>query len=298
LASIPLARVLRMITNSHGAGQLEIHSVNCRNLLPKMHRRLIAVLATGPVIIAFAVLTVATLAFAQSPPDSSSAPPTDYALPPPAGSLIEPAPRDDATSKDATPDGASPRPATSSAAVRTTPSAATKPVTAADHGADNSAASHSGWDRVGDVYTDTNSEDRADKVLEVPQVLPPADSQPSDDAEQTAQEGGGETPDQVGSIEDYQDEEESAVMGVYGVPVLLAPVGINSFGVSAFRSSQAPLNRNFRPRFVPGFVPIVPRPVGGGMNSAILPTSPMFPRGPIGFSRGPIGFSGGRFGRR
>jgi hypothetical protein len=182
--------------------------------------------------------------------------------------------------------------------VRTTPSAATKPVTAADHGADNSAASHSGWDRVGDVYTDTNSEDRADKVLEVPQVLPPADSQPSDDAEQTAQEGGGETPDQVGSIEDYQDEEESAVMGVYGVPVLLAPVGINSFGVSAFRSSQAPLNRNFRPRFVPGFVPIVPRPVGGGMNSAILPTSPMFPRGPIGFSRGPIGFSGGRFGRR
>jgi hypothetical protein len=272
--------------------------VNCRNLCPKMHRRLIAFLVTGPVIIAFAALTVATPAFAQSPLDSSSAPPTDYALPPPAGSLIEPAPRDDATSKDATPDGASPRPATSSAAVRTTPSAATKPVTAADHGADNSAASHSGWDRVGDVYTDTNSEDRADKVLEVPQVLPPADSQPSDDAEQTAQEGGGETPDQVGSIEDYQDEEESAVMGVYGVPVLLAPVGINSFGVSAFRSSQAPLNRNFRPRFVPGFVPIVPRPVGGGMNSAILPTSPMFPRGPIGFSRGPIGSSGGRFGRR
>jgi len=282
-----------MIMRGHGAGQLEIHSVNCRNLLPKMHRRLMAdgFLVTGPVIIALAALTVATPAFAQSPLDSSSAPPTDYALPPPAGSLIEPAPRDDATSKDATPDGASPRPATSSAAVRTTPSAATKPVTAADHGADNSAASHSGWDRVGDVYTDTNSEDRADKVLEVPQVLPPADSQPSDDAEQTAQEGGGETPDQLGSIEDYQDEEESAVMGVYGVPVLLAPVGINSFGVSAFRSSQAPFNRNFRPRFVPGFVPIVPRPGGGGMNSAILPTSPMSPRGPIGFS-------GGRFGRR
>jgi hypothetical protein len=311
-----------MITRGHAAEQLEIHSVNCRSLLPKVHRRLIAdgFLATGSVIIAFAVLTIATPAFTQSALDSSSAPPTDYALPPPAGSLIEPAPRDAATSKDATPDGASPRAAPSSAAEPTTPSAATKPVTAADDSADASAAAHSGWDRVGDVYTDTNSEDRADKVLEVPQVLPPADSQPSDDAEQTAQEGGDETLDQVGSIEDYQEEEEeSAVMGVYGVPVLLAPVGINSFGVSAFRSIPAPLNPNFRPRFVPGFVPIAPRPVGGGMNSAILPTSPMFPRGPIGFSgrpigvsrgpigvsrgpigvsRGPIGSSGGGFGHR
>jgi hypothetical protein len=80
-------------------------------------------------------------------------------------------------------------------------------------------------------------------------------------------------------------------MGVYGVPVLLGPAGINSFGVSAFRSIQAPLNRSFGPRFVPGFVPLVPRPVAGGMNSAILPTSPMFPSGPMRFS-------GGMFGRR
>jgi hypothetical protein len=265
--------------------------VNCRNLLPNILRGQIAggFIATAPIIIAFAVLTVATPAFAQSSLDSSSAPATDYALPPPRGSLIEPAPGDDATSKNASPDGATPRTATSSAAVPTTPSAAVKPFTATDHGADASAAAHSGWDRVGDVYTDTDSEDRADKVLEVPQVLSPADPQPSDDAEQTAQDEGSQTPDQVGSIDDYQDEEDSAVMGVYGVPVLLAPAGINSFGVSALRSIQPPLNRNFSQRFVPGFVPMVPRPVRGGMNSAILPTSPMFPRGPMGFPGGMAG---------
>jgi len=295
LAGTPLARVplrrLRMIMTGHGAGQLEIPSVNCHNLLPNMHRRLIArgFIAIAPIIVAFAALTVAAPVFAQSSFDSSSAPATDYALPPPGGSLIEPAPRDDGTLEDATPSAETS--ATSSAAMRTKPAAAVKPDTAGDDGSDVSAAAHSGWDRVGDVYTDTNSEDRADEVLEVPQVLPPADSQPSDDAEQTAQEDGSQTPDQVGSIEDYQDEEDSAVMGVYGVPVLLGPARINPFGVNAFRSIQAPLNRSFGPRFVPGFVPLVPRPVAGGMNSAILPTSPMFPRGPMRFS-------GGMFGRR
>ncbi len=264
--------------------------MNCLNLLPNILRGQIAggFIATAPIVIALAVLSVATPAFAQSSLDSS-APATDYALPPPGDSLIEPAPGDDATSKDASLDGGTPRTATSSAAVPTTPSAAVKPFTATDHGADASAAPHSGWDRVGDVYTDTDSEDRADKVLEVPQVLSPADPQPSDDAEQTAQEEGSQTPDQVGSIEDYQDEEDGAIMGIYGVPVLLAPSRINSFGVSAFRSVQPRLNANFRPRFVPGFVPMVPRPAGGGMNSAILPTSPMFPRGPMGFPGGMAG---------
>jgi hypothetical protein len=224
---------------------------------------------------------VAAPVLAQSSLESSSAPITEYALPPPGGSLIEPAPRDDATLEDAT--SSAENSATSSVAVPTTPGAAVKPVTAPDNDSDVSAAAHSGWDRVGDVYTDTSNEDRADEVLEVPQVLPPANSRPSDDVEQTAQDGESQMPDQVGSIDDYQDEEDSAVIGVYGVPVLLAPAGINSFGVSAFRSIQAPLNPNFRPRFVPGFVPMVPRSVGGGMNSAILPTSPMFPADRRGF---------------
>jgi hypothetical protein len=279
-----------MFMTGHGAGQLEIHSVNCRNLLL---RGQIAggFIATAPIIIAFVVLTVATPAFAQSSLVSSSALATDYALPPPEGSLIEPAPRDDASLEDATPSAETP--ATSSAAVPTTPSAA-EPVTATDHGSDTSAAAHSGWDRIGDVYTDTDSEGQADQVLEVPQVQPPANPQPSDDADQTAQEGGSQTlhqdptSDQVGSIDDYQDEEDCAVMGIFIVPV---PVRINPYGVRAFRSVQAPLNPDFGPRFVPGFMPMVPRPVAGGMNSAILPTSPMFPRGPMRFS-------GGMFGRR
>jgi hypothetical protein len=170
--------------------------------------------------------------------------------------------------------------------MRTKPTAAVKPDMAGDDGSDVGAAAHSGWDRVGDVYTDTDSDSRADRVLEVPQVLQPADPQPPDDAEQTAQDGESQMPDQVGSIDDYQDEDDSAVMGIYGVPVLLGPARINPFGVRAFRSIQAPLNRSFGPRFVPGFAPMVPRPIAGGMNSAILPTSPMFPRGPMRFSGG------------
>jgi hypothetical protein len=251
---------------------------------------------------------MAAPAFAQSSLDSSSAPATDYALPPPeGGSLAIPATPDDATAGDATPGDA-----TSSAAMPTEPSAAGRPVTAADNSSDASAAAHSGWDRVGDVYTDTDSEDQVDRVFEVPQVLPPANPQPSsDDADQTAQEDGSQTsvqdptPDQVGSIEDYQDEEDSALIGSYGVPVLIAPVGISPFGVSAF---HAPLYRRggFGQGFQRGFVPIVPRPFGGGMNSDILPTSPMVPNGsarssggmPMPFSRG-MGFSGGmRGGRR
>jgi hypothetical protein len=262
--------------------------VNCRNLLPNILRGHITsgFIAIAPTIIAFVALTVAAPVFAQSSLESSSAPITEYALPPPGGSLIEPAPRDDAILEDATPSAETS--ATSRAAVPTTPGAAVKPVTAPDNDSDVSPAAHSGWDRVGDVYTDTNSEDQADKVLEVPQVLPPANQQP-DDADQTAQDGEGRMPDQVGSIDDYQDEEDSAVMGAYGVPVLLGPARINPFGVSAFRSIQAPLNRSFGPRFVSGFVPTVPRPAAGGMNSAILPTSPMFPRGPMRFSGGMYG---------
>jgi hypothetical protein len=286
LAQVPLRR-LRMIMTGHGAGQWEIKKVNCRNLLPNILRGQIAsgFIAIALTIIAFVALTVPAPVLAQSSLESSSAPITEYALPPPGGSLIEPAPRDDATLEDATP-SAEPS-ATSSAAVPTTPGAAVKPVTAPDNDSDVSAAAHSGWDRVGDVYTNTDSEDRTDQVLEVPQVLPPANSRPSDDAEQTAQQGGSQTPDQVGTIDDYQDED--AVMGVYGIPVLLGPVGINPFGVGAFRSIQAPLNPSFGPRFVPGFVPMVPRPAAGGMNSAILPTSPMFPRGSMRFSGGMFG---------
>jgi hypothetical protein len=293
------------------AEQLEIHSVNFRNSLPNILRGQIAggFIMTAPVIIIFAALTVTTPAFAQSALDSSSAPATDYALPPPRGSLIQPAMPEDSTTEDATPDEETRSDATSSAAVPTEPSAAVKSrVTAADH-YPTSGEEHSAWDRVGDLGDDSDDDDQADNVLEVPQALPSADPQPSDDSDQTAQDDGSQspddqapTPDQVGSIEDYDDDEDGALMGAYGVQVLIAPLGINPSEVSTFHAPRY-RQRAFAQGFQRGFVPIVPRQFGG-TNSAVLPTSPTFPSGSARFSgeipihRG-MGFSGGiRGGRR
>jgi hypothetical protein len=270
---------------------IEVPSMNCRKLLA--NRALIAggLITTAPIILAFAILCVAAPAFAQSSPDFSSSPLSgDYDLPPPEdGSLIKPAAPVEATPDEATPDKATPGDATSSAAMPAD--------TAANNSPDDSAAAHSEWDRVGDVYTGTDSDGQSDQVLEVPQAPPPANPQPSDDADQTAQEDDSQasdqtpTTDQVGSIEDYedyQDEVDDALIGGYGYPVFLGS-GINHFGVSAFRT---PVNRGFRPVFQPGFVPTVPR-IAGGMNSAILPTSPMFPSGGSArFSGGGMRFSG------
>jgi hypothetical protein len=175
-------------------------------------------MTTAPIIITFAALTVATQVFAQSSLDSSSAPATDYALPPPGGSLIEPAMSDDPSTEDATPDEDTRSDATSSAAVPSKQIAATKNHDrTADNGSRGEASS--GWDGVGDVDADTHDDDQGDKVLEVPQVLPSADPQPSDDSDQTAQQDGSQSPDdqeptpnRLGSIEDYKHEEEGAIM--------------------------------------------------------------------------------------
>jgi hypothetical protein len=193
------------------------------------------------------------------------------------------------------------------------PRAAAKPVAPAAGGSDASAT-HSGWNRVSDADEDTPSGDQSDKVLEVPQVLPPVNPQPSVDADETAPDDGNDgnqsadqspPPEQVGSIDDYQDEEESAIVGVFVVPVPLGAVGISPYGMNVFQSPS--LSPGFGTGFVSGFTPFVPsttslRPFGGGMNSAIMPTSPMFPRSRIfsgGFMapRGAMHFSGGGFGR-
>jgi hypothetical protein len=259
--------------------------MNCRYLLASMRRGLIprGLITIAPSILALAILTVvAAPAFAQSSPGFSSSPLTgDYDLPPPEdGSLIGPATADEATPGDTT----------SSATTSATPSAAVTPIGAADNRSDASAAARSGWDRVGDVYTDTDSDGQPDQVLEVPQALPPATPQPSDGADQTAQEDDSQAPDQVGSIDDYQDEMDDALIGGYGYPVFLGS-GISPFGVSAFRTPFSHRFRSgFRPGFQPGFVPAIPRT--GGMSSAILSTSPMFPSGAARFSGGGMRFSG------
>jgi hypothetical protein len=285
--------------------------VNCRNLLQNIFRGHVTggFVTAASIMIAFTALTATTQVFAESVLDSSSAPATDYALPPPKGSLIEPAMPDDPPTEEAMPDEDRGSNAISNAAVPSNPMAAAKTrVTAADNGSARDE-SHSGWNRVGDDDADMEDDDQADKVLEVPQALPSADPEPFDDLGQTALQDGSQppddqdpTPDQVGSIEDYQDEEEGALMGVYGVPVLIEQVGIKPFGVTAFHAR--PYRRDgFGQRFQRGFVPIVPRPFVG-TNSGILPTGPMFPSGSVRFSGAMpfphgIGFSGGmRGGRR
>lgn len=225
-------------------------------------RAAVSFITIAPIMMAVAALTLAAPAFAQSTLDSSSAPDTGYALPPPdGGPLADPAMPNDAAPNDAMPnDGI-------------------EPIAAADGGS-GGAAARSGWDRIGDVDTSTASEDPAGKVLELPQVVPPATAQPSDGADQTAQDGASSSPDQVGSVDDYQDAQDSTIIGVYVAPLPTGPWVVNPYGVGTFRSNQAPMN----PRFLPGFVPMFPpgatamRPLANGMNAAIVPASPMLPR--------------------
>jgi hypothetical protein len=292
-----------------------------RNLLPDFSGGLIAsglnrgipLFVGASTIIAFVALALALVApvFAQTSLDSSSAPPTDYAVPPPSdGSLVEPSIPGETTTNDVDSDDDG---TASSDAAAPAPHAAANPVAPAASGS-AVTAKHSGWNRVSDVDEDTPKGEQSDKVLEVPQVLPPVNPQPSVDADETAPDGGNDgnqladqspPPEQVGSIDDYQDEEESAIVGVFVVPVPLGAVGISPYGMNVFQPS--PFNPGFGTGFVPGFTPFVPsttalRPFGGGMNSAIMPTSPMFPRSRIfsgGFMapRGAMHFSGGGFGR-
>jgi len=289
-----------------------------RNLLPDFSGGLIAsglnrgipLFVGASTIIAIVALALAAPVLGQTSLDSSSAPPTDYAVPPPSdGSLVEPSIPSDTTADDMDSDDDT----ASSDAAAPAPHVAAKPVAPAARGS-AATATHSGWNRVSDVDEDTPNGTQSDKVLEVPQVLPPVNSQPSVDADETAPDGGNDgnlsadqspPPEQVGSIDDYQDEEESAIVGVFVVPVPLGAVGISPYGMNVFQS--APLSPGFGTGFVPGFTPFVPsttalRPFGGGMNSAIMPTSPMFPRSRIfsgGFMapRGAMHFSGGGFGR-
>ena len=292
-----------------------------RNLLPDWSGGFIAsglIRGVPPFVgawtaIAFVALALAAPVFAQTSLDSSSAPPTDYAVPPPSGgSLVEPSIPGDPAPDDADVDSDDGGDVASSNAAATASHAAAKPVAAGASGS-AAAAPHSGWNRVSDVDEDTPGGDQSDKVLEVPQVLPPVPP-PSVDADGTEPDGGNDgnqsadqspPPEQVGSIDDYQDEEESAIVGVFVVPVPLGAVGISPYGMNVFQSPA--LSPGFGTGFVPGFTPFVPstaslRPFRGGMNSAIMPTSPMFPRSRIfsgGFMapRGSMHFSGGGFGR-
>jgi hypothetical protein len=218
------------------------------------------------------------------------APDSGYALPPPdGGSLADPSPSSDAaadgdstsadasagdTSASVTPpiDLASPIGGSSS-------SSGIASVAAADGSA--SASAHSGWDRVGDTETGDESEESGDKVLEVPQAVPSPDVSSGNGGNQSAQGNDAAPPDEVGSVDDYQDEQDMGVMGVYVVPVPTGPPVLNPpFRAGTFGTTRAPANPPYQQSGVPTFrLGASGIPFAGVMNSAIMPTSPMYPRG-------------------
>jgi hypothetical protein len=210
------------------------------------------------------------------------APDSGYALPPPddgsladpasspgdavaADGAIEPDPAVDGAPGDGAPNSLPPIDLSSSLG-------GIAPVAAADE--DSSSGSHSGWDRVGDSESGTGGDGSAgNSVLEVPQATP----SPGSDASQAAQGGDSAPPDQVGSVDEYQDEQDY-YWPIYigpptGPPLLNPPFAASTFG----NHSNANVSAQ------PGVGPMLPgvggvRPFAGGMNSAIMPTSPMFPR--------------------
>lgn len=138
---------------------------------------------------------------------------------------------------------------------------------------DDVPADHTGWDRSGDIETENGNP--PDKVLEVPQVVDPANASPPDGADPAARDGASPSDDQVGSIDDYQDEEDIGA-GAYVYP--LPQVGPNTLGINAYR-----INPGLGVRFGPTYAPATPAnvnralPSSNRMNSAIGSTSPMFP---------------------
>jgi hypothetical protein len=162
-------------------------------------------------------------------------------------------------------------------------SAAAPAAGAASSASDDSVAEHSGWVRSGDVDTSNPP----DKVLEVPQVANPGDGQPT--ASTSGQAGPNDdssSPDQVGSINDYQDEDDGDIGGGYIGPGTLYPNGAGTFRANAGTPN---------PAFGSGYVPINPsgpnigRPGINGMNTAVGSTSPMLP-GPRNLSPLPGGW--------
>jgi hypothetical protein len=234
-------------------------------------------LAAASVVSLIAALGLPSAACAQSVLDSlhavdssalvSDAPDTPYALPAPGVPLADPTTDGDAISDANLPDDPEPD----------------IPVLARKDSRTASTSS-SGWDLVGDTDTESQSEDPSSKVLEVPQVVTPSEAQqPPANSDQTADEGGSSPSDQVGSADDYQDEQYPTVMGVYIAPVPFQQQ-VNPYGANNYRSYRGPIN----PSFGPGSVPTAPfrlgqsQPLTNGlntMNSAIMPTSPMFPHG-------------------
>jgi hypothetical protein len=203
----------------------------------------IGFVAVAPILVMAVTLALAPPALAQFTPDSPSV--SDSEDPSPPAIADPPA--------DVPIESAAPAAAASASA------------------SDHSAADHSGWDRA----SDEDNSGPPDKVLEVPQVVAPADGQPPAATGQAAPNGDSSSPDQVGSVDDYQDEDD----GDLGGGGYVSAGALNSVRVGTVGGNPGPLN----PALGSGYIPMNPsganlaRPGANGMNTAIGSTSPMLP---------------------
>lgn len=136
------------------------------------------------------------------------------------------------------------------------------PLAAADDGSSDAAERHSGWERTG--AAEQAPTDSQGKVLEVPSAAKATPEPANDD---------GSSSDQIGSINDYQDEADGTIGGIYIAPM---PLGArNPYGIGT-----TPSNPGINPPFLPGYVPMpsTAPPGANWMNATIGPTSPMRPR--------------------
>ena len=131
------------------------------------------------------------------------------------------------------------------------------PIAAAGDSSDDSAADHSGWIRSGDVETDDSSP--RDRVLEIPPVAAPSDSNRNANAQPAPD--GDSAPDQVGSAGEYQNDDDPYSYGIY----------IQQYGTSTFGVNPGPLNPPLGPMRLPSNSPAGPNPAlpaGNGMDTA------------------------------
>ena len=152
---------------------------------------------------------------------------------------------------------------------------------------DDSAAKHSGWIRLGDDEDDDSYGDGG-SVLEVPRVVHRTAAQPPSQAPQPPPSDASPSPDQLGSIGDYQDADDYDFGGLYTMPIGAA-FGPGTFGMN-LRSTNPAFGPSFDPRSQ--FGRILGRPGMNGMNTAVGSTSPMMP-GPGSLAPMPGGWSPG-----
>lgn len=229
-------------------------------LIVRRGRAIVVIAAIAPILMLGVALSLAPSALAQTAPAGSALSGAGDAAPPAAAD--PPA--------DAPIDGVAPIAAAGDASA-----------------SDDSAERHSGWVRSGDEDEDGGE---GGSVLELPRVAPDAEAQSAGEERRPAPSDASPPPDQVGSLGDYQDDDDYDFGGIYYLPVG-GLGGPGAYGLNLRSPSPA-----FRPNYMPTprSAPNMSRPGlnGNGMNAAIGSTSPMMPE-PGNLSPMPGGWAAG-----